>query len=209
MPSRCPGAACSDASIRPECVATRCPTMRTKLATSSDAGKGLAVHPRNKLPICGLLFPLSTRTSREMNDGKRTPLISSPKPPALDRQIQAGSAAALRITTTLSRRNPERFTELLKQIDERTTHKPTRGSDELNWQIRLPSNPRRYSIHDPKPTAFAMSFCGNIDNADDLVQETLVQALADINSFEPGTNHQGWLFTILRNLFDQSSASVT
>src|SRR5690242_8635303 len=53
----------------------------------------------------------------------------------------------------------------------------------------------------PSLRAFAISLCGNIDNADDLVQETLVRALAHIDSFEPGTNLSAWLFTILRNLF--------
>jgi RNA polymerase sigma-70 factor (ECF subfamily) len=53
----------------------------------------------------------------------------------------------------------------------------------------------------PNLRAFAMSLSGNIDKADDLVQETLVKALANIDSFEPGTNLPAWLFTILRNLF--------
>src|SRR6516225_4978621 len=53
----------------------------------------------------------------------------------------------------------------------------------------------------PSLRAFAISLCGNIDRADDLVQETLLRALAHIDSFEPGTNMPAWLFTILRNLF--------
>jgi RNA polymerase sigma-70 factor, ECF subfamily len=53
----------------------------------------------------------------------------------------------------------------------------------------------------PSLRAFAMSLCGNIDRADDLVQETLLRAIANINLFEPGTNMSAWLFTILRNLF--------
>ena len=53
----------------------------------------------------------------------------------------------------------------------------------------------------PGLRAFAMSLCGKIDHADDLVQETLLRALTNIASFEPGTNMSAWLFTILRNLF--------
>jgi RNA polymerase sigma-70 factor, ECF subfamily len=53
----------------------------------------------------------------------------------------------------------------------------------------------------PHLRAFAMSLSSNIDYADDLVQETLLRALAHIDSFEPGTNIEAWLFTILRNQF--------
>ena len=53
----------------------------------------------------------------------------------------------------------------------------------------------------PSLRAFAISLCGNIDRADDLVQETLLRALTHIDSFQPGTNMPAWLFTILRNLF--------
>lgn len=53
----------------------------------------------------------------------------------------------------------------------------------------------------PRLRAFAVSLCGNIDRADDLVQETLMRSLANIDSFKPGTNLTAWLFTILRNHF--------
>jgi RNA polymerase sigma-70 factor, ECF subfamily len=53
----------------------------------------------------------------------------------------------------------------------------------------------------PSLRAFATSLSGNVDRADDLVQETLLRALANIDSFEPGTNLPAWLFTILRNVF--------
>jgi RNA polymerase sigma-70 factor, ECF subfamily len=53
----------------------------------------------------------------------------------------------------------------------------------------------------PNLRAFAISLSGNVDRADDLVQETVLRALANIDSFQPGTNMPAWLFTILRNLF--------
>jgi RNA polymerase sigma-70 factor (ECF subfamily) len=53
----------------------------------------------------------------------------------------------------------------------------------------------------PSMRAFAMSLTGNVDQADDLVQEALVRGLTYIQQFQPGTNIQAWLFTILRNQF--------
>jgi len=55
--------------------------------------------------------------------------------------------------------------------------------------------------HVPMLRAFAISLCGNVDRADDLVQETLLKALANIENFKLGTNMPAWLFTILRNHF--------
>lgn len=57
----------------------------------------------------------------------------------------------------------------------------------------------------PKLRAFAFSLCGRtggrIERAEDLVQETVMKALANIHTFVPGSNLTGWLYTILRNEF--------
>jgi RNA polymerase sigma-70 factor, ECF subfamily len=69
---------------------------------------------------------------------------------------------------------------------------------------RMPIQP---SIRDvmlaaiPSLRAFAVSLSGSVDRADDLVQETVMRAMASIDSFTPGTNMAAWLVTILRNLF--------
>lgn len=53
----------------------------------------------------------------------------------------------------------------------------------------------------PSMRAFAISLTGNVDQADDLVQEAMVRGLGHLHQFQPGTNIQSWLFTILRNQF--------
>lgn len=53
----------------------------------------------------------------------------------------------------------------------------------------------------PMLRAFARSLSGNRDRADDLVQETVVRALANRDKFQEGTNLHAWLVTILRNQF--------
>jgi RNA polymerase sigma-70 factor, ECF subfamily len=53
----------------------------------------------------------------------------------------------------------------------------------------------------PNLRALAIGLCGKTDRAEDLVQETLTRAWANLSSFEPGTNLNAWLYTILRNEF--------
>jgi RNA polymerase sigma-70 factor, ECF subfamily len=55
--------------------------------------------------------------------------------------------------------------------------------------------------HAPWLRKFALSLCGTIDRAEDLVQDTFLQALTHLDSFQPGTNLAAWLATILRNRF--------
>jgi RNA polymerase sigma-70 factor (ECF subfamily) len=53
----------------------------------------------------------------------------------------------------------------------------------------------------PQLRAFARSLSGDKDNADDLVQETMLKAWAARDRFEAGTHFRAWTFTILRNHF--------
>ncbi len=55
--------------------------------------------------------------------------------------------------------------------------------------------------HLPELRAFARSLTRDATSADDLVQETMVKAWTNFDSFERGTNLRAWLFTIQRNTF--------
>lgn len=53
----------------------------------------------------------------------------------------------------------------------------------------------------PKLRRFAYALAGRPEDADDLLQATLERALNRAAQFEPGTNLDGWLFRICRNLW--------
>ncbi len=53
----------------------------------------------------------------------------------------------------------------------------------------------------PGLRAFAVSLCGSVTTADDLVQEALLRAWSNSDKFQPGTSLRAWLFTILRNIY--------
>jgi RNA polymerase sigma-70 factor (ECF subfamily) len=48
---------------------------------------------------------------------------------------------------------------------------------------------------------FAYSLTTNIDNAQDLVQDTFLNAIKYRDKFAPDTNFKAWTFTILKNIF--------
>lgn len=53
----------------------------------------------------------------------------------------------------------------------------------------------------PRLRRFARYMSRDADYADDLVQECLTRAIANIASWQPGTNLRAWLFVILKNVF--------
>lgn len=53
----------------------------------------------------------------------------------------------------------------------------------------------------PALRSFARRFYPNPPDADDLVQETLLRALSNLDKFRPGTSLKSWMFTIMRNIF--------
>jgi RNA polymerase sigma-70 factor, ECF subfamily len=53
----------------------------------------------------------------------------------------------------------------------------------------------------PRLRIYALSLTRNGDRADDLVQQTVLKALAGRDSFRAGSNFGGWLFRIQRNEF--------
>ena len=53
----------------------------------------------------------------------------------------------------------------------------------------------------PSLRNFALSLTKRVDQAEDLVQDTVLRALSKQEAYEADTNLQAWLFTILRNGF--------
>ena len=55
--------------------------------------------------------------------------------------------------------------------------------------------------HSGSLKSFAYNFTKNVEDAEDLLQDTLVKAIRYKDNFQDGTNFKGWLFTIMRNRF--------
>lgn len=56
-------------------------------------------------------------------------------------------------------------------------------------------------VHITSLRRYAWVLCGNHADADDLVQESLVKAIAAAHTYKPGRNLRAWLFSILHNTF--------
>lgn len=48
---------------------------------------------------------------------------------------------------------------------------------------------------------YALNFTHDGEDADDLVQDTLLKAITYFDKFREGTNLKGWLYTIMKNTF--------
>ena len=56
-------------------------------------------------------------------------------------------------------------------------------------------------VNSPSLHSFAYNFTKNVEDAEDLLQDTVLKALRYKENFQDGTNFKGWLFTIMRNIF--------
>lgn len=60
----------------------------------------------------------------------------------------------------------------------------------------------------PRLRRFAYALTGNLDKADDLVQETCARALASADQWQAGTRLDSWMYRIAQNLwFDRMRAT--
>ena len=48
---------------------------------------------------------------------------------------------------------------------------------------------------------FAYKLTADKEEANDLLQETSLKALGNMDKYTPGTNFKGWVYTIMRNIF--------
>jgi len=87
---------------------------------------------------------------------------------------------------------PDHFKELLERLEQVFSARDGK---------ELAEHKRGILAAIPNLRAFAMSLTYNLDQAEDLVQETILRAWEKRDSFQPGTNLTAWLFTILRNHF--------
>lgn len=63
---------------------------------------------------------------------------------------------------------------------------------EFNYHVKDHYEPLR---------GYALKLTRAVEDAEDLVQETMLKAFYNKEKFAPGTNLKGWLYTILKNLF--------
>jgi RNA polymerase sigma-70 factor (ECF subfamily) len=63
---------------------------------------------------------------------------------------------------------------------------------EFNHAVQVQYKPLR---------GYAMKLVRDVEDANDLVQETMLKAFRNKDKFEEGTNLKGWLYTMMKNIF--------
>lgn len=63
--------------------------------------------------------------------------------------------------------------------------------------------------HSDSLKLYARNFTKDQDDANDLVQETLLKAITYFKNFREGTNLKGWLYTIMKNTFINNYRRIT
>jgi RNA polymerase sigma-70 factor (ECF subfamily) len=126
-------------------------------------------------------------------DGTVTASTPPLRRPSLTSDIQTRLGRELRAVYSglESEPLPDRLVDLLRKLEE-ALPAGSAVSPELRDEMLATI---------PNLRAFAISLTNNRDAADDIVQETILKGWANMHRFQPGTNMQAWLFTILRNLF--------
>lgn len=56
---------------------------------------------------------------------------------------------------------------------------------------------------------YALRFTRNKEDANDLVQDTMLKAITYFDKFKEGTNLKGWLYTIMKNTFINNYRRIT
>ncbi len=87
-------------------------------------------------------------------------------------------------------------TKRMPHASEKRRMPSAMGNDSSGLDVR-----EEILVRVPSLRALARSMCRNFDNAEDLLQDTILKAWLNIHQFQPGTNICGWLFTIMRNHF--------
>ena len=111
--------------------------------------------------------------------------------------------------TSCSHRNVARASSLAKdefsvsgQVRDRSEAYSTGTKDQIVGRIGVTDVGSDEIVnYIPALRIYARSLTRNLVDADDLVQETLVRGLANIHSYQRGSNMRAWLFTIMRNRF--------
>lgn len=63
--------------------------------------------------------------------------------------------------------------------------------------------------HSDSLRSYARNFTKDHDDANDLVQDTMLKAVTYFKNFREGTNLKGWLYTIMKNTFINNYRRIT